>query len=359
MKNDDSARSYRLLGLSEGASLEELDERYLQLTLIQNGPHAPQNKEEAKQQHDLLDKAYNTILTRFLRGEEEVEVPSSPQEDFTMKQITNAQDRIHMPSTSDEDLWISPEASRPSSSQTDSELPVPRAANAPGFSLREIQGDILEAPDRAVIVHAVNCQGVWGYGIAAQLKKSFPEAYRVYRTHCQQNTKAYDIIGTALLIPPQPKDYKEEMTREDGNTQPATVCTGSTTVFAKRRWIACLFTSAGYGRPNPAINKIGKDSKQRILNRTRSALEYLRVLLEEFGPSNFDEDTNWRTDDDKPGEIWSCKFNSGAFGVEWESSCAILEQEFATFERPWTIVDKVDKTKDGSKDEARGASSQD
>jgi ADP-ribose 1''-phosphate phosphatase len=113
------------------------------------------------------------------------------------------------------------------------------------------------------------------------------------------------------------------------------------TLFEKRRWIACLFTSIGYGEPHKAMNNPGKDSQERILGYTRDALEHLRVLLEEYGPTNFDEETNWQTDDDKPGDIWCCKFNSGAFGVNWDHTCYVLEEEFAGFERPWTVVTRV------------------
>lgn len=114
----------------------------------------------------------------------------------------------------------------------------------------------------------------------------------------------------------------------------------SSTVQGTRHWIACLFTSIGYGKPNISKNNPGKDSPVAILKNTRAALEELKVRLEDFGPSNFNEETNWMTDDEKPGEIWSVKFNSGAFGVDWEETRVILEEEFNDFERPWTVVER-------------------
>lgn len=111
-------------------------------------------------------------------------------------------------------------------------------------------------------------------------------------------------------------------------------------VFNKRRWIACLFTSIGYGKPNKTTNNPGRDSEDLILRNTRHALEELRARLEQYGPSNFDEETSWETDDNKPGGIWSCRFNSGAFGVDWDKSRRVLEDEFRSFERPWTIVQR-------------------
>lgn len=109
--------------------------------------------------------------------------------------------------------------------------------------------------------------------------------------------------------------------------------------YRPRLWIACLFTSLGYGKKNMRLNNPGRDTVRKILYNTAVALENLRTQLEEFTPSNFDEETAWDTDDDKPGEIRACKFNSGAFGVPWEETEALIEQEFKDFERPWVIVD--------------------
>ncbi|EXJ83673.1 hypothetical protein A1O1_07297 [Capronia coronata CBS 617.96] len=341
MKVIDQSRFYRILGLPHETSLDELDERYLQLTLHLSGPNGPDNKEEARLQQELVDQAYNALLARFLHTAKEIRPPSD--DSFTMKQVLVAQDRIQPPSHNDDDLWISPESSR--SSGCDSKArrkTVVDRGQAPGFSVQAIEGDIFDAPDRAVIVHAVNCQGVWGYGIAAQLKKAFPAAYRVYRSYCQHGSAPWDLVGTSLLIPPQPEDFMEE---QNNGTVPklGAVKQPSAIVFEKRHWIACLFTGVGYGKPNTASSNPGKDSQPRILRRTMSALEHLRIMLEEFGPSNFNEDTNWQSDDDKPGEIWCCKFNSGAFGVDWEETRALVEEEFMGFERPWTVVTKVDK----------------
>ncbi len=120
--------------------------------------------------------------------------------------------------------------------------------------------------------------------------------------------------------------------------------TPKATVFERRRWIACLFTSVGYGKPNMAANNPGRDSTERILKSTGHALEDLRTQLEDFGPSRFDQWTSWEMDDDKPGEVWSVKFNSGAFGVRWEETLEVLQAEFCNFERPWFVVEKPEVT---------------
>ncbi len=46
--------------------------------------------------------------------------------------------------------------------------------------INEIHGDVLNTVD-SIIIHCVNCQGVMGGGIAAQIKRRYPEAYDVYK----------------------------------------------------------------------------------------------------------------------------------------------------------------------------------
>ena len=108
-----------------------------------------------------------------------------------------------------------------------------------------------------------------------------------------------------------------------------------------RRWIACIYTSIGWGKPNMRINNPGKDSPANILKHTEMALKSLRSKLEEFGPSNCNKKTRRETDDEKPGEIWSPRFNSGAFDVDWNDTLDVLVKQFVDFERPWIIVERV------------------
>lgn len=49
-----------------------------------------------------------------------------------------------------------------------------------------IKGDLLELFEKGEvnhILHCCNCQGVWGSGIALQIKKKYPGAYRTYKQH--------------------------------------------------------------------------------------------------------------------------------------------------------------------------------
>ncbi|KAK6357440.1 ADP-ribose 1''-phosphate phosphatase [Orbilia javanica] len=145
-----------------------------------------------------------------------------------------------------------------------------------------IHGDIFAAPENSVLIHACNCQGSWGAGIAFAFKQRYPEAYAVYHSHCTSVSNRASLVGTALLIPPQPND-------------------------AKGHWIGCLFTSQHYGRR--------VDTPDNILLNTISSFEHLLNLVgnEETGGT--------RT----IGELHACKINSGRFGVDWDLTKEILE----------------------------------
>jgi hypothetical protein len=119
---------------------------------------------------------------------------------------------------------------------------------------------------------------------------------------------------------------------------------GKIAVYTNRQWIACLYTSNGYGRKNMRSNNPGKDSEDSILQNTAYALEGLRTDLELCQPralsnipTEFDDRIIWST---IPGQIVACKFNSGAFGVAWEKTRALIIREFEHSEMPWLIVDK-------------------
>lgn len=99
-----------------------------------------------------------------------------------------------------------------------------------------------------------------------------------------------DPQGTALIIPPKPKDYKS----------------GS-----KKHWIICLFTSRGFGRQ--------VSPPDLIVNSTHSALEDLKNQLERR--DRLHRESGW----EKPGKLFSCRFNSGLFGVPWERTRKLLD----------------------------------
>ncbi|GKZ26122.1 ADP-ribose 1''-phosphate phosphatase [Aspergillus brasiliensis] len=169
-------------------------------------------------------------------------------------------------------------------------------------SLLEIQGSLFDAPEGAALIHACNCRGTWGKGIARVFRSNYPAAFEIYRSHCRQfsSEASYTTIttsegtrrarlpeGTALIIPPQKKDY------EDGSR--------------KRHWIICLFTSRGLGRMVSPANI--------VLENTELAITDMKKQIYQL--------------EDEKGiflDLRSCRFNSGLFGVEWARSRAILEK---------------------------------
>src|SRR5271163_3193791 len=107
-----------------------------------------------------------------------------------------------------------------------------------------IKGDLFSAPMDGIICHAVNCQGVWGSGIAKTFREKCPKAFNYYKRVCKEN--GADMLGSCLLAP------------DDGVI------------------VGCLFTSVDYGA--------NRDSVEEILDATHSAI---KDLIFQYGyPSN-------------------------------------------------------------------------
>ena len=123
-------------------------------------------------------------------------------------------------------------------------------------------GDIFDADLGTYLVHACNCQGMWGSGIAAQFAIEFPKSYAEYREYCR--------IGDAA-----PGDIL--------------ICDEE-----RGRTVVCLFTSRDYGKL--------VDSPEKILEATKHALMYLPT--------------------DKP--IHMPLINSGKFLVPWSDTAALI-----------------------------------
>lgn len=139
-----------------------------------------------------------------------------------------------------------------------------------------IKGDLFDAPKGSIIIHACNCKGVWGSGIAKKFAQRFPKAREVYALECAKKGPA--LIGTCLLIPAG--DYI----------------------------IGCLFTSKSYG------SFVDKPSK--ILENTEKALtDLIRQNV-----------------DNKA--LHTCKINSGLFNVPWNKTKNLLkatDKEFTVY----------------------------
>ncbi|PYH87727.1 phosphatase [Aspergillus ellipticus CBS 707.79] len=173
----------------------------------------------------------------------------------------------------------------------------------------EIEGSLLDAPDGAALIHACNSRGVWGKGVAKELKARYPTAFEVYRSHCHWFThrtreRVVEIDGefrsirapegTCLIIPPQKADYEANEANEATDV---------------RHWIICLFTSRGYGRlVSPS---------DVVMENTEIAVADMRRQLDKIALDDTIDD--WIT------ELWACRFNSGLFGVPWSETKKILE----------------------------------
>jgi len=138
------------------------------------------------------------------------------------------------------------------------------------------KGDLFTSPPaNSILLHACNCIGSWGGGIALAFKQKFPSAYETYRKHCSAHSDdPRKLIGTCLIIRGASDKYD----------------------------VGCLFTSVGYGKQ--------VDAPSMILDATRKAVT---DLMEQNTGKN-------------AKEIHSCQFNSGLFRVPWEDSQKILEE---------------------------------
>ncbi|KAF1972147.1 hypothetical protein BU23DRAFT_555393 [Bimuria novae-zelandiae CBS 107.79] len=152
--------------------------------------------------------------------------------------------------------------------------------------IKEHVGDLFEAPDNTLLIHACNTQGSWGGGIAAVFRQRYPKAYQVYREYCvrDHDPKTNPVTrGTCLLIPPC-------------ETKPD----------ASKHWIGCLFTSAKYGK--------AKDPPHVILNYTTPAFKDLLVQLSRKTAIQ---------------EVRMCQINAGLFAVPWKATKKAVKQVLA------------------------------
>ncbi|KAL9097019.1 MAG: hypothetical protein Q9165_000983 [Trypethelium subeluteriae] len=149
------------------------------------------------------------------------------------------------------------------------------------LNIEEHVGDIFDAPENSVLIHACNCEGSWGAGIAAAFRKQYPEAFKKYKAHCNESS-ATKLRGTAYLIEPREEDD------------------------SPKHFIGCLFTSGGKGKT--------KDKPDAILERTGPAMQdLLRQVAEVKGTHEI-------------AEVRTCQINSGLFRVPWDKTKTALEE---------------------------------
>ncbi|KAJ5207616.1 hypothetical protein N7449_001995 [Penicillium cf. viridicatum] len=176
--------------------------------------------------------------------------------------------------------------------------------------VQETPGDLFDAPNGAALIHACNCQGVWGAGIAREFRERYPAAYEIYRNHCfiyrghpvintitdisdedpQPSLVVNRPLGTALMIPPQQSDFL---------------------LHRRCYWIICLFTSEYYG------SRV--DSEDMIVNSTFAALQDLSGQLQVLSQQASE------TGNERPQRLYSSRFCTGLFNVPWERICKLID----------------------------------
>lgn len=187
--------------------------------------------------------------------------------------------------------------------------------------------DIPSTPN-SFLLHSTNCLGTWGFGFALALAQCYPAAETVYKDFCNSyklqssggddgddsnknsSWPSRDLAGKCLIIPPQDED----------------IARGT----APRLSIVCLFTSYGYGRARAKGNKPGRDSGAVILAQTRASLGDFRGQLGGLvGAGSVEE---------KGLVVWSPMINSGAFGVAWEDTEALIVEAFEGWGGTWKLL---------------------
>lgn len=145
--------------------------------------------------------------------------------------------------------------------------------------IHHIDDDLFNAPPGSHLLHACNCMGVWGSGIAVEFKERYPNAYRKYVLACQN--KEQDLVGTFEYV---------------GDN------------------VVCLFTSVNYGPfvDDPAL--ILKHTEKAFMSYLCSVI-YNCSLLHKRAPT----------------KISMPRINSGKFNVPWPKTEKVLEKVLKSF----------------------------
>ena len=196
---------------------------------------------------------------------------------------TTLDHRFHKPKRSKRDETKDPVVQTRAEAD-DKTTPPPVSSNNDGrLVIVEEEGDIFNGGPNSIIVHACNCQGIWGAGIAKAFKQRYPQAYTEYHDLCKRRREC--LIGTAQLIPP----------------------TGE-----GQHFVGCLFTSVYAGRR--------KGSPSEILKATKPAMQDLLNKIRDWNDSTGAAGRRLSVD-----QVRMCKINSGLFNVPWDQSKAKLE----------------------------------
>lgn len=170
--------------------------------------------------------------------------------------------------------------------------------NVPTMML--LHGDLLavQPPEKDskvinVLVHAVNCKGVWGAGVAKQFALKYPEAYKKYRSECSREIS-----------------YPENLLGGYGLS-----CVSSA---PQEMWVAWIYTSVEYG------SKVSPPNE--IVSATHVAIKSLVACFRRY----YNEE--WVI------HFHSPKMNSGLFKVPWDQTKAVINEVLPQYNNIlWTV----------------------
>lgn len=173
-----------------------------------------------------------------------------------------------------------------------------------GIQVRHIKGDLFNCTPGSLLVHACNCKGSWGAGVALSFKKKYPRHFGIYRDFCAKHaSNPAQLVGRALLINPQ-KSGRGHREHED--------------------WVGCLFTRENPGSSSSSRKNPQQDVKE-ILDATRRAWASLLRQLREIESQGL----KGIAIDNVPGDVVMPKINGGLFKVPWHLTEAVLLEEGA------------------------------
>ncbi len=163
------------------------------------------------------------------------------------------------------------------------------------MSIEYRKGNLFSAPSGVALIHAVNCQGSWGSGVAAGFRENFAYAFSEYQKHCRKHLpqdfrKRSDLVGTSSST----WDHKGKR-----QTEPFLICS--------------LYTSDKYATH--------VDPPESIARATDTAMIH------------FLNDPNLKSVD----EIHSPKMNAGLFNVPWEMTESVIEEHLNALNKRWIV----------------------
>lgn len=157
--------------------------------------------------------------------------------------------------------------------------------------IRYKSGDLFKGSSKgSILVHSVNCCGVWGSGVAKTFKELFPKSFNEYECYSSR-TNSQDLLGSSFICSKENDFY-----------------------------VGCLFASKGFGKT--------LDPKESILENTEKAF---RELLSNLNTEVYKDITT----------IAMPKINSGLFRTPWEETEEVLLKVLTEFKEKLNFTIEV------------------